>query len=65
MKVTLHNSCLAYLAKHNDSESLIEEVRTQALNAWENRGKDVSSTRIMVNTVSPYANRKDLLSVRG
>ena len=70
MKVTLHNSCLAYLAKHN-------EVRTQALNAWENRGKDVSSTRIMVNipsqygqkyhffTVSPYANRKDLLSVRG
>ncbi len=39
MKVTLHNSCLAYLAKHNDSESLIEEVRTQALNAWENRGK--------------------------
>lgn len=76
MKVTLHNSCLAYLAKHNDSESLIEEVRTQALNAWENRGKDVSSTRIMVNipsqygqkyhffTVSPYANRKDLLSVR-
>ena len=33
MKVTLHNSCFAYLAKNLASESLIEEVRTQAVNA--------------------------------
>lgn len=76
MKVTLHNSCFAYLAKNLASESLIEEVRIQAVNAWKNRGKDELSTRIIVNipsqygqkyrffTVSPYANRKDLLNVR-
>lgn len=37
MNVTLHNSCFAYLAKHPASESLIEEVRIQAVNAWKNR----------------------------
>lgn len=31
MNVTLHNSCFAYLAKHPASESLIEEVRIQAV----------------------------------
>ncbi|OOF81965.1 hypothetical protein BKG92_07535 [Rodentibacter ratti] len=76
MKVTLHNSCYAFLTQHHSPESFIEEIRTQALEAWKTRGKDENSTRIIVNvpsehgqlyhffTVSLYGNRKDLLSVK-
>ncbi|OOF39186.1 hypothetical protein BKK47_07395 [Rodentibacter mrazii] len=76
MKVTLHNSCYAFLAQHHSPEAFIEDIQTQALEAWEKRGKDENSTRIIVNipsehgqlyhffTVSLYGNRKDLLSVK-
>lgn len=76
MKVTLHNSCFAYLDKHQVPNALIENIRSQALQAWEKRSKDEKFVRIMVNiprsyghyfrflTVLPYRKGSNTLTVR-